>query len=200
MKTPGCVADARLVFVDCEFTGEHAATTLVSIGLVTLEGESIYVILEDYDRSQVTDWLRENVLCDIDETQAVSSSEAFRRIKAFFEEYAGSKPLYLVSAGLGQDMILLMELFKHGGVSGRYFHALHDTPEYLQHFAFIDLNTLFRACGVAPMSRREDFAGLSGQGRRHNALDDAMVVRACFLKLLETPAGRALAATLDCGK
>ena len=49
---------------------------LISIGIVTLEGESLYITLNDYDRDEVTDWVRENVLSWIDETQSVSSREA----------------------------------------------------------------------------------------------------------------------------
>jgi DNA polymerase III epsilon subunit-like protein len=197
MKLPACLDGTRVVFVDCEFTGEHALTTLVSVGLVTLTGHELYVTLNDYDRSQVTDWLRENVLAAIDGTQSVSSAEAFRRIKQFLDGYTNGSPLYVVSAGLCQDVILLLELFKHGSQSAAYFHALHDTPDYLRHYAFIDLNTLFRTAGIAPMSRREEFAGVTAHGRRHNALDDARVVRACFLKLMASPAGEALARTLD---
>ena len=197
MNVPDCLDRARIVFVDCEYTGEHAATTLVSVGLVTLTGNELYLTLNDYDRSQVTDWLRLNVLFEIDEAQSVSSADAFEQIKKFLDDYTGTQPLYVVSAGLTQDVILLLELFKYGRKSGTFFHALHDTPNYLQHFAFIDLNTLFRSAGVAPMSTRENFVGLENQVRRHNALDDARVVRACFLKLMATPVGEILARTLE---
>ena len=43
----------KIVFLDTEFTGEHIHTTLVSIGMVTLEGAELYLTLNDYDESQV---------------------------------------------------------------------------------------------------------------------------------------------------
>ena len=57
----------KLVFFDTEYTGGHAFTTLVSVGLVRLDGRELYLTLSDYARGQVTNWLRENVLSLIDE-------------------------------------------------------------------------------------------------------------------------------------
>lgn len=44
----------KIVFIDTEYTGEHALTTLVSVDLVTLEGNGLCLALNDYDRDQVT--------------------------------------------------------------------------------------------------------------------------------------------------
>lgn len=50
------------LFFDCEFTGLHQNTTLVSIGIVSDDGHHFYAELTDYDKSQVDDWLQENVI------------------------------------------------------------------------------------------------------------------------------------------
>lgn len=50
------------VFFDTEFTGLHQATTLISIGCVAEGGETFYAELTDYDRSQVSPWIKENVI------------------------------------------------------------------------------------------------------------------------------------------
>jgi hypothetical protein len=50
------------VFFDTEFTGLHKDTTLISIGLVTEDGRTFYAELTDYDKSQVDDWIQENVI------------------------------------------------------------------------------------------------------------------------------------------
>ena len=42
----------KIIFIDTEFTGEHAYTTLVSLGITTLEGDEFYVTLNDYDKNQ----------------------------------------------------------------------------------------------------------------------------------------------------
>lgn len=47
---------------DTEFTGLHQNTTLVSIGLVSDEGERFYAELTDYDETQCDDWITKNVL------------------------------------------------------------------------------------------------------------------------------------------
>lgn len=176
----------KLVFLDTEFTGEHARATLVSLGLVTLEGEELYLCLDDYDPDQVTDWLRDNVLAHIDPATAISSALAYQRLAAWLESYADGKPLYVVSAGLLQDYILFLELFRFACPDRKYFHALHCLPPYLQHHAAMDLNTLFRVCGLDPALDRAAFANVTGV--RHSAIDDARVVRGCFMKLMENPA------------
>lgn len=50
------------VFYDAEFTGLHQNTTPISIGIVTHKCCYFYAEFTDYDRSQVTDWIQENVI------------------------------------------------------------------------------------------------------------------------------------------
>lgn len=52
----------RKIFFDTEFTGLHQNTTLISIGLVSDEGERFYAELTDYDETQCDDWITKNVL------------------------------------------------------------------------------------------------------------------------------------------
>jgi hypothetical protein len=50
------------IFLDTEFTGLHQKTTLISLAMVAESGEEFYAEFTDYDRSQMSDWLKENVL------------------------------------------------------------------------------------------------------------------------------------------
>lgn len=50
------------VYYDAEFTGLHKNTTPISIGIVSESGAYFYAEFTDYDQSQVTDWLNENVI------------------------------------------------------------------------------------------------------------------------------------------
>ena len=50
------------IFFDTEFTGLHQGTTLISIGLVSECGKTFYAELTDYDKSQIDEWLQENVI------------------------------------------------------------------------------------------------------------------------------------------
>jgi len=173
----------KIVFIDAEFTGEHAFTTLVSLGLVTLEGDEFYISVNDYSEDQVTEWLRENVLNKIDQTKSISSKEAFKSISAWLENYSNGEKIHLVSAGKGADLILLFELWKYSNFDLKYFHSLHCLPNYLNHNSHFDLNTLFMVAGIEPDINREYFARKSNSDKRHNALHDAIIVKECFIKL-----------------
>ncbi len=178
----------KLVFIDAEYTGEHAYTTLVSLGLVTLEGDELYLALNDFDQAQVTPWLEENVLSLIDEDDRIPSDEAYRRLARWLEEYAKDERVHLVSAGLGSDLLLLFELYKHADAGRPYFHALECLPAYLNHAEHFDLNTLLFLVGFDLDQDRETLVGSGVSGTRHDALHDARLARACFLEIKDHPA------------
>ncbi|MCK4303807.1 MAG: 3'-5' exoribonuclease [Candidatus Eisenbacteria sp.] len=175
----------KYVFVDCEYTGLHAATTLVSAGFVTLPGEELYLVLNDYDAKQVTPWVRENVLVHLDERAAVSRREACARLAAFLESYSQGLPVSLVSAGKSLDLILVCQLWDTMPRATEFFHFHEGLPAYLNHRGHVDLDTLFLAAGIDPNVDRYDFLRIPRDGRRHNALHDAEIVRSCFLSLLD---------------
>ena len=50
------------IYYDAEFTGLHRNTGLISIGLVSYSGSYFYAEFTDYDKSQVTEWIQENVI------------------------------------------------------------------------------------------------------------------------------------------
>ncbi len=173
----------KIVFIDAEFTGEHALTTLVSLGLVNLEGDQLYVSLNDYSENQVTEWLRENVLNQIDSTKSISSKEAFKLVSEWLENYSNGEKIHLVSAGKGADLILLFELWKYSKFNLKYFHSLHCLPDYLNHNSHFDLNTLFMVAGIKTDIDREYFVRNYTSNKRHNALYDAIILKECFIKL-----------------
>jgi hypothetical protein len=178
----------QLVFIDAEYTGEHAHTTLVSLGLVAMDGRELYLTLNDYDRDQVTDWLKANVLSMIDPETTVDSVTAFRLLDGWLKEVAGGGRICLVSAGLGSDLLLLFELYRHSRPDLKYFHALHCLPDFLNHVEHFDLNTLFFAAGEDAASDRDAFLSNAIAGHRHNALHDAHLAKGCFVKLVKSGA------------
>lgn len=176
----------KVVFIDTEFTGERQYTSLVSIAISTLEGDELYLTFHDFDRGQVNSWLEQNVLNLIDNTESVARSEGAERIYDFLANYSQGKKLYIVSAGLSLDMLLLYDLY--GELIGLEVGQcrFQNLPDYLQHNHGVDLNTLFRCAGHDPETTvRSEFAGGSSENR-HNALADVRVVRECFLKLLQS--------------
>lgn len=51
------------LFFDTEFTGLHKNTTLISIGIVSENGQQFYAELTDYDKNAENDkWIKENVI------------------------------------------------------------------------------------------------------------------------------------------
>ena len=56
----------KKIFFDCEFTGLHKNTTLISIGLISDCGKTFYAEFTDY---QVDDWIRDNVISKLQNPQ-----------------------------------------------------------------------------------------------------------------------------------
>ena len=50
------------LYFDTEFTGLHKNTTLISIGIISEDGKTFYAELNDYDKSQVDEWIQSNVI------------------------------------------------------------------------------------------------------------------------------------------
>lgn len=53
------------IYFDTEFTGLHKNTTLISIGLIDENNRMFYGIFDDYDKSQVTEWIEQHVLSNL---------------------------------------------------------------------------------------------------------------------------------------
>lgn len=49
-------------YFDTEFTGLQKNTDLISIGIISDNGDFFYAELTDYDKSKCNDWIRENVI------------------------------------------------------------------------------------------------------------------------------------------
>ena len=178
--------NTKFVFIDAEFTGEHQFTTLVSIALVGEDGEYIHLTFNQYDPEQVTDWLRDNVIRNIEASKSVSYQEGFKSIKKWLENYRENKNISLISVGKTLDIILLFQLWHLDHKARRYFHNLHCLPEFLNHSAHFDLPTIFWMSGIDPEIDRNTLLSHSLPGKRHDALYDARVVRECFYAVMET--------------
>ncbi|ULH30136.1 3'-5' exoribonuclease [Leptospira weilii] len=175
----------KIVFVDCEFTSSHLRTTLISVGLVTLEGKELYIVFNDYDRDQLTRWVEDNVLVHIDKQKAVFTSEALAILNEFFTEYSQGKPISLISAGKSLDLLLIFQLWHTLYPELKYFSYEKYLPEFLNHRKHFDLDTIFYMSGYDPDNiDRVDFVGDKTSFRKHDALYDAHIVRKCFLRLL----------------
>lgn len=169
------------IFMDLEFTGLHQHTSIVSIGLVAENGMEFYAEFNDYDLSQVNEWLIENVFRNLtligQEYNESNGSVQMKNNKHFIaaeleEWFAQFDSVTIWSDTLAYDWILFCELF--GG-------ALH-IPKNIYYIP-MDIATLFLTKGIDPDINRKDFSGVDGT--QHNALDDAYMIKHCYERLME---------------
>lgn len=174
------------IFFDTEFTGLHQRTTLISIGLVAENGREFYAEFTDFDKDQIDDWLRDNILVNLiykhDDNRAYTDGAHTGRngdrayIAGELEKWLDSfvEPVEMWSDCLAYDWILFCQLW--GG-------ALK-VPEWIYYIPF-DIATLFKVEGVDPDINREKFVGWIGEDEKnkHNSLWDAKVIKACYEKL-----------------
>jgi len=158
------------VYFDTEFTGLHKNTTLISIGMVAEDGQELYLELDDYDRSQVDEWLKENVIVHLRGGDClVGTKVAARRIKEWLSQF---ESVEIWSDCLAYDWVLFNNLFGHA----------FNIPQNVYYIPF-DICTLFKIKGIDPDINRELFTATAGM--KHNALHDARVIKHCYDKLME---------------
>lgn len=157
------------VFFDTEFTGLHQNTTLISIGLVAETGETFYAQLTDYDESQISPWLQQNVMDNLDpKALRGTKSEVADELKKWIEQFG---PVQMWADVAHYDWVMFCQLF-----GGAFF-----IPENVYYICF-DLATLFLSKGIDPDTSREKFSGMNTYDK-HNALHDAKVCLECYRKL-----------------
>tara|TARA_R110000737_G_C14402777_1_gene454515 strand:+ start:138 stop:686 length:549 start_codon:yes stop_codon:yes gene_type:complete len=176
------------IFFDTEFTGLHQNTTLISIGLISECGKTFYAEFTDYDKSQLDDWLQENVINNliIQDTESGTHGESrdsndkdwkilgdSSKIEFFLQGWLSEfKDVEIWSDCLAYDWVLFNNIF------GTAF----DIPKNVYYIPF-DICTLFKIKGIDPDISREEFAGLDEEPQKHNALWDAKVIKKCYEKL-----------------
>lgn len=173
------------VYFDTEFTGLHQKTTLVSIGMVAESGESFYAELTDYDRSQVDEWIQENVInklvlvpYDVKQSQksmkvSGDSTQVANWLRVWLSQF---DKVEMWSDCLSYDWVLFCQLFDHA----------FKIPSNVYYIPF-DICTLFKDRGIDPDISREEFASnmmaVDSVTNKHNALYDAEIIRLCHMKL-----------------
>jgi hypothetical protein len=192
------------LFFDTEFTGLHQNTTLISIGIVAQSGESFYAELNDYDQSQIDDWLRENVIKNLlmlppkegeDEYYVATRGSLNpigndlyngysiklrcdqKNLATHLTQWLGQfEHVEMWSDCLSYDWVLFNQIFGHA----------FNIPKNVYYIPF-DICTLFKLKGIDPDVNREEFATEVSANKdlieitlKHNALWDAHVIRSCY--------------------
>ncbi len=197
------------VYFDTEFTGLHKNTTLISIGLIAEDGRSFYAELDDYDKSQINQWLTDNVISKLkfkapepgeDKAWAMSRHNGTApfgtdihngysfEMQGNTEEVKNAldKWLYhLIASRPGERIYMFSDCLAYDWVLfNNIFGTAFDIPNRV-HYTPFDLCTSLADRGIDPDVNREQFAGLAGHpdSQKHNALWDATVIKACFENL-----------------
>lgn len=161
------------VFFDTEFTGLQQDTDLISIGFVAEDGEELYIELNDFREEKLDDWLRENVIANLEYPKELklSKAEAASVISNWLGKY---EKVEIWSDCLAYDWVLFNNLFGHA----------FNIPKNIYYIPF-DICMLMKVKGVDPDINREEYAGI--EGKKHNSLHDAKAIKACYEKLMSLP-------------
>ena len=179
------------VFFDTEFTGLHKNTTLISIGLVDEYGRAFYAEFDDYDKSQVTDWIKENVIKNLkfkyapiggtnpEDPDVMNFKGSKDTIRSSLLEWL--KPydkVEFVSDVCHYDFVLLIDLLVDSAL---------DLPENLSANC-IDLNTIIALMEKMSDKKAFDYSReelvqkyhRDVKGDKHNSLYDARVIKEIY--------------------
>lgn len=158
--------------MDTEFTGLKQNTTLISIGMVSEDSRELYCELNDYDESQLDDWLIDNVIVGLNKTNLISTGQLRKAIEGFIEPY---DEVEIWSDCLSYDWVLFNQIWGHA----------FNIPDKIYYIPF-DLSTLLKVKGVDPDVSREGFSEIEDRElKKHNALFDAKVIKKCYYKAID---------------
>ncbi len=174
------------VFFDCEFTGLQQNTTLISLGCVAEDGREFYAEFTDYDRKQINPWLEENVIEHLtyrgmaqvewsDGGRMVMKDDRHSIAAALQTWLSQFDHVEMWSDVLAYDWMLFCELFDAPDTAERLPRNVYYIP--------FDIATLMKIKNVDPDISREELSGIENLAK-HNALDDARIIKACYEKLI----------------
>lgn len=188
------MANKTKIFFDLEFTGLHKLTTAISIGLVAEDGNKYYAEFTDFDKYQIDNFLRQEVL-----SKRVLAEYDFER------DYDPKAETVLVKGDIDlvyTTMLEWLKQYEEGGVEMWGDLPAYDwvlfvsifgnglaLPRFIDYIP-MDLCTALKLMGEDKDVDREIFAyGEEGaearKDKKHNALFDAETQLEVYKKLVE---------------
>lgn len=187
----------RKIFFDTEFTGLHKNTTLVSIGLVSDEGEKFYAELTDFNESQCDDWIKQNVLKNLilsgnddmakefgEDNMTITVLGSKENVREELREWLANfgDNIQFVSDVCHYDFVLLIDLFGTAfDLPSIVSASCHDiNQDIAKHYGISEKDAFDK-------SREDIVMELRGKpicGRKHNALYDAEVIKAIYEEVM----------------
>lgn len=183
------------IFLDSEFTGLHKDTTLISIGLIAEDTRSFYAEFDDYDKSQVDEWIEDNVIENLfkdkndgykpaDVVVYGNKDEISKALNEWLDDFDDT--IEWVSDVSHYDFVLLIDLLVGDALKlPKYISAVcHDINQDIAEY-----------CGISEIdafdySREEFLLDKFGrvmviEGRKHNAIYDALVIMQIYYSILK---------------
>jgi hypothetical protein len=148
------------IFFDCEFTGLTKDTSLISIGMIAENGLKFYAEFDDYKRSQVDEWIKENVMKNL-WLKSVASYSGITKLDKTLQISYGSKEwvimaldkylnqfekIEIIGDCLAFDWVLFCDIYGHA----------FNIPKHVYYIPF-DICTIFKMKGIDPDISREEF-------------------------------------------
>lgn len=177
--------DKQIIFLDTEFTGLNQNARLISLALYVSDDNYFYAEFNDFDRTQITDWLRDNVITKLKYEQtndayenkgrAIEIKSNTKKISEEITKWISVFDQCKIWCDVGAyDWVLFCQLF--GGSQ--------NLPENISYIPG-DLATLAILKKLDPDFSRFEFAGSSTTEKtsQHNALTDAKILSKCFKKM-----------------
>lgn len=165
------MSESVKVFFDLEFTGLNQNADILSIGLISDDGKTYYAEISDYDPHKVSGWVHENVINHFNNSHVITKSELKEELVEWFSQFTSVE----MWSDVGQyDWVIFCNIFG----------SALDIPKNINYICF-DLATLLKSCNIDPDIYREKFVDtIPIEGRKHNAIWDAQITKACYEKLM----------------
>lgn len=178
------------IFFDMEFTGLQKNSSVISIGLVDQNDRCFYAECSDYDKTQVNDWIKKNIITNLwfndkpDRYRANEDSDkTFIKGKKDFVKQELLKWLSIydkvewVADVAHYDFVLLIDLLYGHALNvpyGKVAAAVHDINQ--------DISNYYKISDIDAFDKNREsilksFNKEPKYQQKHNALYDAIVCR-----------------------
>lgn len=180
------IENRRLIFMDGEFADLSSnGVKLLSIGLIADNGEKLYLELT-YREEDCNEWVRKNVIPYL-RAPKISKFAAVDAIDNFVRKHYGYEKPVLVADVNQFDWLAIQYLYDTATQNtAAYVPYPMEVPFY---YIPIDLSTLMYAKGLdidcSRMELAKEFGLDVDKLHQHNALDDAIVVKYIYDKLIK---------------
>ena len=190
------------IYFECEFTGLHQYTSLISIGLVDYKGHTFYAEFTDYNKKLCDDWINDNVISKLKHPEevlegndwTVTGTTEYIRKQLLFWLDTFVKPghmIQFVSDVCHYDFVLLIELLTGGVgamalpqnlISPTCVDINQDISTSIKRDPDADNNNYVPSSVAFDVSREElakelDPSFETKDEEKHNSLWDAKVIR-----------------------